>query len=232
MLSFYIFAAVVGGALVALSAFAGSDSGTDTDADVDGGLELDHDVEAELDHEVEAELDHEAEAETHAEIGHAVWLPFLSLRFWTYTLCFLGLTGVLLTALSDLASALVAALSTLTGLSSGFGISYAMRLLKQSQSDSIAGATDIIGAEGIVLLAIRSGQPGKIRCRVKDQDLDLLAHAEGQKEIERGAQVVVVSYEGSEVTVIRKSDWIDMIADRRPKQLAQPAAGPGPAGRG
>ncbi len=93
MLTVYLITAVVGGAFVLLSAFGGSHDDFDHDADFDSDAGFESD--AGLDADFGADADH-------GELVHAdVWLPFLSMRFWTYFLTFFGVTGMLLDELFD-----------------------------------------------------------------------------------------------------------------------------------
>jgi len=198
MISLYIIAAVVGGALVALSAFGAGDH------------DHDHDHEAHLDQD--AEIDHDGDHEVHAlaNIEHdATWLPFLSLRFWTYFSAFFGLTGLGLTYLTDLAAPIGALLSAGTGVGSGLGISYAMRRLRASETHSGSSSEDLIGSEGTVLLTVRKDDPGKVRCRIKGELIDVLAVSEEENEIERGAEVIVVGFEDDRASVLRRTDLLE-----------------------
>ena len=82
MLALYLICFLVGGVLVALSAF----SGADHDADADFDFEADADVDADVD----ADADADADADHDSDAGHgfggfdiAELLPIASLRFWT-----------------------------------------------------------------------------------------------------------------------------------------------------
>src|SRR5512140_1858956 len=82
----YIAAFILGACLLCASMFLGHH-----DADAGADLNVDSDADG----------DAHAEADAHADADHAdhgvtlsdFWLPFVSVRFWVFFLCFFGLTG-------------------------------------------------------------------------------------------------------------------------------------------
>src|SRR5687768_13164083 len=144
----YLAATLVGGALLVGSLVLGGD---DTDADGD------HDGDASDDAGT-------SDGDTDGSDGLLdVWLPFASLRFWTFVLAFGGLTGTLLTWL-DLAPALVVAIMSLVvGWISGAGVTWAIRRLRRDDVNSEVRAGDFVGHSGRVLLPVARGRVGKVR---------------------------------------------------------------------
>ena len=65
----------------------------DADAEVDMDADVDVDVDADLD------VDHDADVAPSVDTADALWLPFLSLRFWLFFVAFFGLVGTMLTTL-------------------------------------------------------------------------------------------------------------------------------------
>lgn len=178
MLSAYIITAVIGGVLILVSLFGG-----------------DHDHS--LDHDAAGDLDH----------GHDfhAWLPFFSLRFWTYLCLGFGLTGILLTLLTSVPQVLAAGISLGVGLMCGLAIAYTMRWLKVSETTSVANEQDLVGAEAKVLVPLHNDHPGKIRANIKGELIDLVALPDGQESIEVGEQVMIVGIEGQRAKVVRRS---------------------------
>lgn len=189
MLLLYAVMALVGGGLVLLSAFGGHDHHVDH-----GGS-----------------LDMQAGHDAHIEVAHGdvpasdVWLAFLSLRFWTYFATITGLLGLLLTLFTEMPSAVVAGTSFTTGFLGGLVVALLIRYLQQVEGGSSVGVEDLIGADARVLVAIRPGEEGKVRCRVRGETIDLLAVFDGEHMIPAGSEVMVVSVEGSRARVEPKS---------------------------
>jgi membrane protein implicated in regulation of membrane protease activity len=181
MFSLYVICAVLGGILIVLSLMGHGDHGHD----------LSHDLSHDADH------DH--------DFGSTVWAPFFSLRFWTYFATGIGLTGLALTYFSPLREPMVGILSAATGVLSGLMTVALMGLMRRSESDSSVQSKDLSGVEADVLVPIRPGQIGKIRCRIKGELLDLLASSDENQDFPVGAQVVIVEFEGDRVKVISRA---------------------------
>ena len=181
MIPVYVVTAVIGGMLVLYSVFGGVEHGHDADHDTDHDSDHDHDSGG----------------------GHEVWIPFFSLRFWTYALTFFGITGLLLTQFSDIGALMTAWASGGTGFVAGLGVAYLIHIAKKTEATSGADETDLMGTEGKVLVAIRDGVPGKIRCNLKGELLDLVAMTDDGSELEVGNRAMVVGIEQERVRVIQ-----------------------------
>ena len=166
MTSLYI-AAFGFGALFILTSiiFGGSDSDFDKDIDVDLDHDIDHDIE--LHGGYDTELDAEA------------WLPFLSLRFWTFAFFSFGMSGTVLNFLNDGGSQTVTLIiSVFLGLTLGYGISWTFQKLKK---DSVTASTDAKSfelQEGTVELTIRPHSQGKIRLKIDNQIVEYITPEE------------------------------------------------------
>ncbi|MBM4319181.1 MAG: hypothetical protein FJ125_04295, partial [Deltaproteobacteria bacterium] len=172
------------------------------DADADADHDADHDAGA--DHGVEA--DHgstaEAAAALHASGGdRRLWLPFLSLRFWTFFLAFFGLTGTVLSGFGLMAVIPTLLTALAVGGGSGTCISYAVHALKQHQVGVATGPQDFLGREATVVVRLGPGRAGKIRLSVHDNVIELLAEAE--QEIGRGEKVLIYEMAGPVARVER-----------------------------
>jgi membrane protein implicated in regulation of membrane protease activity len=186
MLTLYICGAILGGILIGASAFI-------------GGHDADHDV----DHDVDHSLDHGHDHDVHGDF----WLPFLSLRFWTYGLMVFGVVGLLLTWLTNVSTASGAVLSIASGLVAGTGVAYLMRSLRGSDSDSLAREQDLLGVEAKVLVPIRGETSGKVRVNVKGELIDLVASTTEETPLDVGDSVLVVGIDGGKASVIRRETF-------------------------
>ena len=203
MLTIYIVAAIMGGILVFASALSGGDG--DVDHGVDVGMDADVDLE------VDADTDASADGSS-----LAAWLPFLSLRFWTYFVAFFGLSGVLLSTLTEWGWTAVVVAAGGIGLTTGFGVATFMRLLARTQTDSRIGSGDMVGAEGVVLLAVRPGDVGKVRVQIKGNAIDLIAHIDGDEALDIGAEVVVIGFRENIATIVRREELMKHLSvDKR-----------------
>ncbi len=183
MLVLYVVALGLGGTLLAASLVLGGDH----EGDVDGGApELSADADADAGGaDVDHEVDHAIGAHDTDDAGHAAfdavtsWLPFASVRFWTFFLAFFGLTGTTL-VVGDLShnQPLIAGLSIGVGYLSGMSIVTVLRRLRSQRADSNLDREDYIGATGTVVLRVAKGHTGKIRLELKGRIVELIADTE------------------------------------------------------
>ncbi|MBW1876798.1 MAG: NfeD family protein [Deltaproteobacteria bacterium] len=228
MLPIYLGTLVFGGLLVAVSllfggenadvdADADADFDLDADTDVDLDLDADADVDLDLDADADVDLDLDADADVDLDVDHdssiadlvhhgvegthdAMWLPFLSLRFWTFSMASFGLMGVLLTLiLGQVIATLPIAL--VTGVSIGTFAAWFFRRLKHDTVTADTGLRQYIGAEARVLLPIRPGQTGKIVIDTLAGQVELHAVTGDAEEIPRGGRVLVAHIEGDKADV-------------------------------
>ena len=175
MLTAYATCLFAGGVFVVSSAFFGHH-------DVDhGGLDhggVDHDV------------GHDHGAGEHG--GEGVWLPFLTLRFWTYAVAFFGLTGVLLEGLKIQTGTVAVGASTGMGLFSGFLASLVMRKLARREVSSLPTALSYVGQPAEVLLDVGPNLPGRVRLSVRGSLIDLPAATDGPETFGRGQTILVL----------------------------------------
>lgn len=209
MLIFYIACMVAGGSFVAASALLGGhDKEFDLDSNVDVELDVDADFDADLDMDVDADvdanLDHDIGALVPADSNHelqlhdvgpgmgTLWLPFASLRFWTFFLAFFGLTGATLTGLGLWTTqALILPASLMMGFGLGYGASATIQKLRRELVDSSVQTSDFLGSQARVLLAVSPGSIGKIRVEVRGETKDIMAQSEDGVRIEPGMQVMI-----------------------------------------
>ncbi len=213
MLSVYLIAGIVGGVLIVLSALGGiGDHDADLELDHDVDLDVDGDVDLDLDGDVDLDVDHDLDHEVDVAHGgpldgvdpEGIWLPFLSLRFWTYFAAGFGITGGLLTWLGSLVEPVVGLAAGGTGLVAGLAMAYAMRALKQGEAHGHIGLNDYQGAEGVVRVSIRPGGTGKIRVVVRGEEIDLLATSSEPEPLLAGTPVVIIDMLGAQARVVRR----------------------------
>lgn len=195
MLIAYIVSMIVGGGLVLMTAISGHGH-----HDVDLGH---HD--ADLGHG-DADASHDSD---HGSGDADLWLPFLSLRFWTYGIAAFGFAGTLLVTLANLSETASIPWSIGTGLLCGLAVSYLTRLAMRSETDSSVKTHDMLGKTASVLVPVRPGLPGKVRLNVKGDWIEVLALPHEAESIEAGEDVVVLTVENDRAYVMKKSDLTD-----------------------
>lgn len=174
MITIYIVSALIGVVLAIMAAF--------------GALEHAHDLDF--------------QGDVTAPHGTDTWIPFLSLRFWTYAFGGFGLTGVLLSYLTDLNATNTLGIAIATGVVCGLGIAVLVRAVSRSEAQSNSRADDLVGLTAKVLVTVRKAQPGRIRCHVKGEILDVLAVAEEDVTLHPGEDAIVVCVEEGRATVV------------------------------
>ena len=184
MLAVYTIATIVGGGLVLFSALGGLGH----HASIDGGsVGFDH--------------SHGGDSgDGHGGV-HDFWIPFLSIRFWTYFAAAFGGMGLALTFLKMSAEPVTGLVSATVGAALGLTVTWIMRLLPRVTMHNTVLSEDFVGKEARVLVAGEGVQPGKIRVSIKGELIDILAKREDGGAIKSGETVVVVGLEGNEARV-------------------------------
>ena len=207
----YAICFIAGGIFVGLSALGGLDGvdfETDFDSDVDLGAdaEVDTDLDGSID---DIDVGTQAGSQSHSRrLGRTrrrgLWLPFLSFRFWTFGLCFFGLTGLLLSWVQpDLASWIVLSLAIAMGLICGVGAAVTLRLLGgQRGANSLVRSEDMVGLLGTVEIPFDANSRGKVQLAIKGSTLSLAAFTQEAREFQRGEKVLIVGMENNNVWVV------------------------------
>lgn len=183
MLTFYIVAGLVGGLLVLFSVFAGG-HGHDGDSHIEVG--------------------HAGDTHDHGIDHDGPWIPFFSVRFWTYFAMSFGLCGLLLGQVVRTPEPMAGYFATGTGLIVGLLVSYGMRVLSRQDVDSSVSHKELMGKEAQVLVAIRPGQLGRVRLSIKGEVLDVLAQGDETTSIEAGDYAIIVDMDGDRVKVVSR----------------------------
>ena len=196
LLYIYIAAFVLGACLLCASMFLGHhDADAGADVHVDGA-----DAHADADAHGHAETDH-------GGAGHGVslsdfWLPFISVRFWIFFLCFFGLTGSLFSLFGLAGRWQTLLLALLVGVATGFAAAMIIQYLRKHEVGQATTEEDLKGLEGVVLLPLSPGGTGKVRLDVRGQTVDLVAVSDEQHPIETGRRVVVIDMRDNQAVVV------------------------------
>lgn len=185
----------VGGVFVLLAAIGGLD-GVDFASDFD--LDLDTEVPADFD-----DVDFGTQADqVLAILRNRWWLPLLSLRFWTFALCFFGLTGLLINLVQpDLVGWLTAVIALAMGVVCGWVAAVVMRSLSRQSVSSLVKPEDLTGRMATVEIPFDFNSRGKVRLTVNNSTLSFLAMTQEEREFQAGDQVLVVGLERDKLWV-------------------------------
>ena len=203
--SIYLGSLILGGLLIGASIVLGGDSGfdndVDTDADFGGDLEL----------EVAGAADGNGDL-LYMDSEAGAWLPFLSMRFWTFGLASFGLTGSLFSlsatvGMANIAEAISLGVSISVGVVVGWATSWAFQKLKSQRVTGEVGLQQLKGCEATVLLSVNSEKNGKIRTLVGGQTVDLLASSLDEHSLERGSKVLIVDIKDG-IAMVTQMDQI------------------------
>lgn len=185
MLSIYWGTFLFGGILIGASIFMG---GGDGDGDFDKDVSIDKDVSLDFDGDGSSDFDSMA------------WLPFLSLRFWTFFLGLFGLSGILLTGM-ETGATITLATSCVLGVGMAYPISYLFQKLKSDSVTSLTDSKDYTQEIAKAILPIRANGQGKIRISTSGELVDLIATNPTATDIEQGSEVLVISVDKGIATV-------------------------------
>ncbi|MFP4134751.1 MAG: hypothetical protein ACLFQP_09695 [Halothece sp.] len=203
MLVIYIACSLIGGIFVLLSVsggFEGFDAEADADADVD------MDADADMDGEALDDVDFGTQPETkQARFSSRKkrWLPFYSFKFWTFGVCFFGLTGLALTLLEpNLGQGIIGAIALAMGLVIGTAMAWLLRILGGNYTNSITRTEDLVGAVGTVEIPFNTNSRGKVQLPLKGSTVAFSAMTEEEAEFQPGDQILVVSFSDNKVWVV------------------------------
>ena len=196
MMLIYILCLVAGGTFVGLSAIGGLD-----------GADFATDFDAEIDAETESSFDDvdlgTQGHQTSSKRRGRLWLPFLSLRFWTFALCFFGLTGLLVSLVQpELANGLTFLIAILMGLLCGTAAAFVLRALGSNQVNSLTRPDELSGHIGTVEIPFDASSRGKVRLSIRGSTVGFFAFTQEQRKFRAGEQVLVVGLENNKLWVV------------------------------
>ena len=217
MLTWYVASMVFGGGLLAIATvFGGGDHDVDHDVDIDGDVDLDIDADIDVDVDVDADIDLDVDVDHGLDLdlakdfelakdvdlqGSDFWLPFMSVRFWTFGSTFFGGFGTVATMLGLGTESAIFLGACAAGAVTGGAASYTLRYLKTNELDSSVRAHEIVGATATVLLPISAERDGKVRLEVRGYTVDLRAGIRRGQTIPEDQQVLIIEHHGSRVIV-------------------------------
>lgn len=211
MLTVYLICLLTGGAMVLISVLFGGDSGSDVhaEAELEAHLDLDASADVDVGHDIElhADADHDITGHSTGDVASDIWLPFLSLRFWTFAAAFFGLTGTLLSLFGALKSHLMnGVISAAMGLIAGTGMAYLLHFLQKREVNSTIPAREYIGRTADVVVSIDGEHPGKIRLNIHNNWIELLAISADENSFARGdtAFVIAVNLKDGTAKVVKR----------------------------
>ncbi|MEM9246041.1 MAG: NfeD-like protein [Cyanobacteria bacterium P01_F01_bin.153] len=189
MVTIYGICLAIGGVFVALAAIGG----------IDGA-------------EFETEFDLDVASRDRPGVPRPVYLPWilrllkvlLSLKFWTFGLCFFGVAGLLLKVLSPglpvtVEMGVAIAIGALCG---GTTVGILGWLKTQEQSNSLLSTDDWIGACGVVEIPFDQDSRGKVKLDVKGAQVRIQARTSEVKQFEVGERVVVIRVEENRAWIV------------------------------
>ena len=182
MIGLYLAALLFGGSVIVLSLFLGG-----------------HDSAAHPSSNGDSDA-HPSHGDTHHE---GLWLPFLSIRFWTFLAASFGLTGLLL-SLVGLPNWLGFLLALANSAIIGTAVAYFFRTLSREQVSGDIDLGRLVGQEAHVLLPVRPGELGKIAVDTLAGRVELPAKTRDADGLERGQLALVAHVEAgvAEVTAL------------------------------
>lgn len=216
VIGFYIASAIVGMGLILLSALGGIFGGHEVGGgDAHGDFSADHSMgDHSIAHaggnwsQVGAKV-FDKDLGKDVVGGSGIWIPFFSLRFWTYFTGGFGLVGSLLTFAGQGSPSEVLTASVLSGLFVGLVAAWVWRALTKGQQDTSTKAADFIGVIGTQSVSARGHDPGKVRVMVRGELIDLLAISDNGDPILAGTEVVVVGMDGDKARVASTQTILD-----------------------
>ncbi len=210
----YLFALIVGLGILGIQSILGSkdaDADHDHDFDADGDADLDGDADFDAHGDLHADLDADADADVGANAGtgqEASWdggfvALFLSVRFWVFASLGFGMTGSLLSFLTQVGEVPAAVTAIVMGLVCGLGAALSYRALKRSSGVIVENAArSAVGRIARVIVPLPETGVGKVRIELGGRTVDLMAKGTGLR-IERGDQVVIEEVDGEIARVCR-----------------------------
>lgn len=184
---------IVGGIFVLLAAVGGLD-GVDIDTDFDFDVEASANID---DIDVGTQID-----QTLTALRDRWWLPFLSLRFWTFALCFFGLTGLLINLMQpNLAGWLGALIAVLMGLFCGLVAALVLRSLGRQSVSSLIRPETLTGQIATVEIPFDSNSRGKVSLSLAGSTVSFFAITQEEREFRAGETVLVVGMEHNKLWV-------------------------------
>ncbi len=135
--------------------------------------------------------------------GFTLFDVVTSFKFWTFGLCFFGLTGLVLSHLRvSLSPLVVVVIAVAMGLLAGTAMSSILLSLRRRHADSLIRSDDLIGLTGTVEIPFDATSRGKVRLEVKGTSRDFVAMTDHPSLLDFGVSVMVVGTKNNRVWVV------------------------------
>jgi hypothetical protein len=126
-----------------------------------------------------------------------------SLKFWTFGVCFFGLTGLVLSSLSiHLPASLIITAAVGMGIICGALVAGTLRALRERHANSLVRSEDVVGLAGIVTLPFDRNSRGKVQLKVKGSQVERIAYTDEDLDFHLGDRVLVVGIEQERLWVV------------------------------
>jgi hypothetical protein len=197
MLTLYWLCFATGGVFVLLAILGGFD-GVDFDG-LDGEVSFESDLEIADPGERSRDRPFGSQRQSQA---NPLGILF-SLKFWTFGLCFFGLTGLVLSNLSTrLPGAVILFTAIGMGTICGALVAGTLRTLRNRYADSLVRSEDVVGLTGIVTLPFDQSSRGKVQIKVKGSQVERIAYTDESHPFQLGDRVLIVGVEKERLWVV------------------------------
>jgi hypothetical protein len=132
-------------------------------------------------------------------------LALLSVRVWTYALTFGGVTGLLLRFVAPVAEPWRGLTSLAVGAMAATLARTVIGRASRAGPSGTVWSNDLVGRTGGVVVPFGSGTTGKVRVRVADSEVDLLATTEDGEPLVGGDEVLVLELKDDGAAVVTRS---------------------------
>lgn len=200
MLTLYWLCFAIGGAFVLLAILGGLD-GVDFDS-------FDSDIDSDLDIAGPGDQVRDRPLQRPQSPLLVLFEILTSLKFWTFGICFFGLTGLVLSNLStQLSIPIIAIIALVMGIVCGGLVSSILRVLREQHANSLIQSDDVIGLAGTVILPFDQDSRGKVQLNVKGSQVERIAYTDEQREFQLGDLILVVNVENDRLWVVSAQDF-------------------------
>lgn len=199
MLTLYWLCFAIGGAFVLLAVLGGLD-----EVDFDS---FDSDIDSDLDIAGPGDQVRDRPLQRPQSPLLVLFEILTSLKFWTFGICFFGLTGLVLSNLStQLSIPIIAIIALVMGIVCGGLVSSILRVLREQHANSLIQSDDVIGLAGTVILPFDQDSRGKVQLNVKGSQVERIAYTDEQREFQPGDLILVVNVENDRLWVVSAQD--------------------------
>lgn len=207
MLTVYWLCFAAGGVFVLIAILSG----------VDGADFAAHDFDIHLDDDVEVTDFPDRSPPSPFRSRQIPWYSIFgivkTLKFWTFAICFFGLTGLVLSHMAvKLPTTLITIVAIVMGIICGSLVAGSLRWLRRRHVDSLVRANDLVGLTGIVEIPFDQTSRGKVRLLVKGTMIDMIANTDDEKPLQTGDRVLVVGTDQNRLWVVPNQEGTEHLS--------------------